>query len=68
MIHYTWATRPTIKKVKCVHTNAEKYMVSNVLTPGKVYEVKSETDEFYFVIDNSGKVGGFYKDYFEEVK
>ncbi|KPD00664.1 hypothetical protein LR69_01042 [Geobacillus sp. BCO2] len=43
-------------------------MVSNVLTPGKVYEVKSETDEFYFVIDNSGKVGGFYKDYFEEVK
>lgn len=43
-------------------------MVSNVLTPGKVYEVKNETDEFYFVIDNSGKVGGFYKDYFEEVK
>ncbi|WP_060787794.1 DUF6501 family protein [Geobacillus zalihae] len=68
MIHHTWATRPMIKKVKCVHTNAEKYMVSNVLTPGKVYEVKNETDEFYFVIDNSGKVGGFYKDYFEEVK
>lgn len=68
MIHTNWAEAPTKKKVKCVHTNAEKYMVNNVLTVGNIYEVKNETEEFYFVVDNSGKVGGFYKDYFEEVK
>jgi hypothetical protein len=68
MIHHTWLKRPTLKKVKCVHTNAEKYIVNNVLTPGKTYEVKNETEEFYFVIDNTGKIGGFYKDYFEEVQ
>jgi len=59
--------KETIKKVKCVHTNAEKYMVNRVLTVGKTYEVKNETDEFLFIIDNTGKVGGYYKDYFEEV-
>lgn len=68
MIHQTWHDRETIKKVKCVHTNAEKFVVNDVLTAGKVYDVKNETEEFYFVIDNSGKVGGFYKDYFEDVK
>jgi hypothetical protein len=67
MIHQTWKTRETIKKVKCVHTNASKYMVNRVLTPGKEYEVKNETEEFYFIIDNTGKIAGFYKDYFEEV-
>jgi hypothetical protein len=51
--------------VKCIHTDAKKYIVNNVLTPGKIYDVKNETDEFYFIIDNSGKVGGFYKEYFE---
>ena len=65
MIHLDWHDRNTIKKIKCVHTNAEKYIVNNVLTPGKIYEVKNETEEFYFIIDNSGKVGGFYKEYFE---
>ena len=64
MIHLDWHDRKTIKKVKCVHTNASKYVVTNVLTTGKFYEVKNETDEFYFIIDNSGKVGGFYKEYF----
>ncbi|RDI43184.1 DUF6501 family protein [Falsibacillus pallidus] len=68
MIHYNWTERNGGKKVKCLHTNAEKYMVENVLTAGNVYEVKNETEEYYFVIDNSGKMGGFYKDYFEEVK
>jgi Family of unknown function (DUF6501) len=68
MIHRTWLERPTLKKVKCVHTNAEKYIVNHVLTPGKIYEVKNETEEFYFIIDNTGKIGGFYKDYFEEVQ
>ncbi len=45
----------------------EKYIVKNVLTPGKEYEVKNETEEFIFVVDNTNKVGGFYKEYFEEV-
>lgn len=67
MLHLTWNDKKTIKKVKCVHTNAKKYIVNNVLTKGKVYEVKNETEEFYFIIDNSGKIGGFYKDYFVEV-
>ncbi|MFD2682095.1 DUF6501 family protein [Bacillus seohaeanensis] len=67
MIHLNWAERPTVKTVKCVHTNAEKYMVENVLTAGKTYDVKNESEEFYFVLDDSGKMGGFYKDYFEEV-
>jgi len=67
MIHLNWKNKPTIKKVKCVHTDAEKYMVNNVLTVGKTYEVKNETEEFYFVIDNTGHVGGFYKDYFDVV-
>lgn len=66
MIHNGWQNKDTIKTVKCVHTNAEKYMVNRVLTEGKTYEVKNETEEFYFVVDNSGKVGGFYKDYFQE--
>lgn len=64
MIHLDWHDRKTIKKVKCVHTDAKKYIVNNVLTAGKFYDVKNETEEFYFIVDNSGKVGGFYKDYF----
>lgn len=67
MIHNSWQNKDTIKQVKCVHTNAEKYMVNRVLTVGKVYEVKNETEEFLFVIDNTGKVGGFYKEYFEAI-
>ncbi|EMI11061.1 MAG: hypothetical protein KatS3mg080_1247 [Anoxybacillus sp.] len=66
MIHLNWHERPTIKTVVCNHTNAEKYIVHNVLTPGKEYEVKNETDDFYFIIDNRGKVGGYYKHYFTE--
>ena len=67
MIHTKWVNRETIKKVKCIHTNAKKYQVDSVLTVGKIYDVKSETDEFYFLIDNTGRIGGFYKEYFEEV-
>lgn len=67
MIHEVWKNSPTIKMVKCVHTNAEKYVVHNMLTAGKTYEVKNETEEFYFVEDNSGHIGGYYKDYFEAV-
>lgn len=68
MRHLTWNNTETLKKVKCVHTNAEKYIVNRALTVGKTYEVKNETEEFYFIVDNSGKVGGFYKDYFEDVQ
>lgn len=65
MIHTNWATKPTLKKVTCVSTDAKKFLVSNVLTVGNTYEVKNETEEFLFVIDNSGKVGGYYKEYFQ---
>ncbi|MGK7378157.1 DUF6501 family protein [Planococcus sp. 1R117A] len=65
VIHNEWLEKETIRTVICKHTNAEKFLVSNVLTEGKTYEVKNETEEFIFVIDNTGKVGGFYKTYFE---
>lgn len=61
----TWTTAPTIRKVVCTHADAAKYVVTDVLTPGKEYDVKNETDEFIFIVDNSGKVGGYYKTYFE---
>ncbi|MFC7805630.1 DUF6501 family protein [Bacillus subtilis] len=68
MIHKNWLEKETIKKVKCVQTkNAKKYIVNRVLTPGKEYEVKNETEEFLFVVDNTNKVGGYYKEYFEEM-
>ncbi|WP_040228590.1 DUF6501 family protein [Bhargavaea cecembensis] len=60
-----WKDAPAIRTVKCTHTDAAKYLVSNVLTPGKEYEVKNETDEFIFVKDNTGNVAGYYKTYFE---
>ena len=65
MIHNTWKESATIKTVTCKHTDAAKYLVSNVLTVGKTYEVKNETDEFLFILDNTGNVGGYYKEYFE---
>ncbi|WP_313019191.1 DUF6501 family protein, partial [Macrococcoides bohemicum] len=34
---------------------------------GQVYDVVNETEEYYQIRDNSGKVGGYYKEYFEEV-
>lgn len=68
MIHRDWTNRPSIKTVKCIHTNAAKYKVENVLTPGKTYEVKNESEDYLFVVDDSGKMGGFYKEYFEEAK
>ena len=39
MLHNVWKDAPTIKTVICKHTNAAKYLVSNVLTAGKSYEV-----------------------------
>lgn len=68
MIHLNWENRDTIKQVKCVHANAKQFVVNNKLTPGKIYDVKNETDEFYFIIDNSERIGGFRKEYFNETK
>lgn len=67
MIHYDWNNKKIIKKVKCIHTKAEKYKVDTMLTEGKIYDVINETEEFIFIIDNSNRVGGYYKDYFEVV-
>ncbi|WP_080874419.1 DUF6501 family protein [Oceanobacillus timonensis] len=67
MIHKDWENRETIKQIKCVHANAKKFIVDRKLTPGKVYDVKNETDEFYFIIDNSDRMAGFRKDYFQVV-
>lgn len=67
MIHLNWDKKETIKQIECIHTNAKKYVVDNKLTPGKIYDVKNETEEFYFIIDNSDRIGGFLKDYFREV-
>lgn len=67
MMYLKWDKLPTIKKIKCVHTNAEKYRVDRVLSAEKVYEVKNETEEYYFIIDNTGRIGGYSKDYFVEV-
>lgn len=68
MIHLDWDKRQTQKHIKCVHADAKKFIVHHKLTPGEVYDVKNETDEFYFIMDNSNRIGGFRKDYFEEVK
>lgn len=67
MIHLDWENNETIKQIKCVHADAKKFIVNRKLTPGKIYDVKNETEEFYFIIDNSDRVGGFLKDYFEEI-
>ncbi len=68
MIHYEWDKKKPIKRVKCKHTNAKRYKVDTMLTKGKVYDVINETEEFYFIIDNSNRVGGYFKEYFSEVK
>ena len=67
MIHVNWENNKVIKRVRCVHANAKKYKVNNMLTEGKEYNVINETDEFIFVIDNSDRVAGYYKEYFEEI-
>lgn len=68
MLHWDWENSPVIKQIECVHADAKKFIVHNKLTPGKKYDVKNETDEFYFIIDNSNRIGGFKKEYFKEIK
>ena len=47
MLNLKWKNAPTIRTVKCVNTDAKKYLVSNVLTVGKEYEVKTKQKNFY---------------------
>ncbi|SDC14185.1 DUF6501 family protein [Shouchella lonarensis] len=65
MIHRQWEQKEPIRYITCVHTDAKKYTVKNALTVGKKYPLKNETDEFYFIVDNTGKIGGYEKTYFE---
>lgn len=67
MLHEEWQQRTAIKQVKVTNVDAKKYKVSDMLTEGKIYDVVNETEEYYQIRDNSGKVGGYYKDYFEEI-
>ncbi|WP_428417805.1 DUF6501 family protein [Phocicoccus schoeneichii] len=66
MLHETWQDN-NLGQVKVTNVDAKKYKVSDMLTVGKVYTIVNETEEYIFVVDNSGKVGGFYKDYFEKI-
>lgn len=63
MLQNEWENK-NLRTVTVKHTDAEKYKVSDMLTAGKEYTVVNETEEYIFVKDNSGKVGGFYKTYF----
>jgi len=65
LIHLKWDQSEIIKQVKCVQNNAQKYTVDTMLTVGKTYDVINETDEFIFIIDNSNRVAGYYKEYFD---
>lgn len=67
MLHETWKDNKPLKTVEVVHTDAQKFKVSNMLTIGKQYDVINETEEYYQIVDNSGLVGGYYKEYFKEV-
>lgn len=65
MLHLEWENPKVMKQVNCVQNQAKKYSVSKMLTVGNSYDVINETDEFIFVIDDSKRVAGYYKDYFE---
>ena len=67
MLHETSKERTPIKKVEVTNTDAKKFTVADMLTVGKQYDVVNETEEYYQIVDNSGLVGGYYKDYFKEV-
>lgn len=65
MLHLNSENAKVLKQVTCVQNNAKKYTVDTMLTVGKTYDVINETDEFIFIIDNSDRVAGYYKEYFE---
>lgn len=64
MLQNEWEDK-NLKTVVVSHVDAEKFKVSDMLTVGKEYTVVNETEEYIFVKDNSGIIGGFYKTYFE---
>ncbi|MBQ5151722.1 DUF6501 family protein [Macrococcoides caseolyticum] len=68
MLHEEWHNKEAIKHVEVINVDAKKYKVSDMLTIGNVFEVVNETEEYYHIRDNSGKIGGYYKDYFKEVQ
>lgn len=65
MLHLKWEEPKVIKKVTCIENKAKKYSVNKMLSVGETYDVINETDEFIFVIDNSKRVAGYYKEYFD---
>ncbi|MCU5745533.1 DUF6501 family protein [Staphylococcus sp. SQ8-PEA] len=67
MLHEEWKERKPLKRVEVIHTDAAKFTVADMLTVGKQYDVVNETEEYYQILDNSGLVGGYFKDYFKEV-
>lgn len=64
MIHKQWEDSKSERYITCVDNVAEKFKVDTMLTVGKEYKVVNETDEFIFIIDNSNRVAGYYKNYF----
>lgn len=67
MNHLKWNKNNTVKKVRCITNKADKYKVDSMLTVGKEYDVVNESEEFIFVIDNSERVAGYFKKYFETI-
>lgn len=65
MIHKSWEQTKSDRYVTCIENVAKKFKVNSMLTVGKQYKVVNETDEFIFIIDNSHRVGGYYKTYFQ---
>lgn len=50
-------------KVLCTDRNC----IGAALTVGKEYDVTKETEIYYYMVDDAGKVTGFYKDHFEPI-
>lgn len=65
MIQNKWNKQESNRTVTCQTNVAAKYKVDTMLTVGQTYEVVNETDEFIFVVDNSNRVAGYFKHYFE---
>lgn len=64
MIHKHWHEHKSGRRIRCITNEAKRYKVNTMLTVGKEYDVVNETEEFIFIIDNSNRVGGYFKEYF----
>ena len=67
MIHKHWHEHKSERRIQCITNEAKRYKVDTMLTVGKEYEVVNETEEFIFIIDNSNRVGGYFKEYFSAI-